>query len=321
MKSYRFGLCLWHIHGEDWISKIKRLEELGFSSILIPDHPNTQWCPIATQASIASLTEKMKVGSIVFNPDFHHPVVLAKASATIQNISKGRHEFGIGAGWDKAEYLKAGIHFDKPATRIARLGEAIQIIQSMWINEKTSFEGKYYMVDGVSKAARYSEYGPPKTMIGGGGKMMLRLAGKYADIVNLMSSMARAKHSNDFILSAVKDALTYDRLNEMIAIVEDSARRNGRNFEDFEFSFLYLPSTTFTEDVDAALAERAEWYGASIDEIKSLPNLFVGSYDDFIEEVKARYEETGIGYTIIPGNLSNFDRLEEYAKKVIKPLS
>jgi probable F420-dependent oxidoreductase len=319
--SLRFGLLLFDIHGENWIKQIQRIEELGFSSILIPDHPNTQWCPVATQTAIALVTEKMKVGSIVFNNDFHHPVVLAKSSATIQNISKGRHEFGVGAGWDKAEYDKAGIRFDKPATRIARLREAIQIIQSMWINEKTSYDGKYYKIDEIPQAARYSDYGPPKTMIGGGGKMMLRLAGKYADIVNLMSSMARARHSNDFVVAAVKDALTYDRLNEKIAIVEDSAYRNGRNSEDLEFSFLYLPGTTFTENVESAIAERAEWYGASVGEIKSLPNLFVGSYDDFREEVKTRYDETGVGYIIIPGNLSDFNRLEEYAKKVIKPLS
>jgi probable F420-dependent oxidoreductase len=321
MKPYRFGLMTWNIHDKDWVNKIQRLEKIGFSSILITDHPNTQWCPTATQAAIASVTETIKIGSIVYNNDFHHPAMLAKSSATIQNISKGRHEFGIGAGWDKSEYHKVGTRFDKPGTRITRLIEAIQIIQSMWVNESTSFDGKHYKIAGVSQAASHSEYGPPKTMIGGGGKRMMRLAGKYADIVNLVSSNPSAKRSNDFIAAAVMDPLTNARLMDKMTLVHESAEKAGRDVEDIEFSFLYLPTTDFTEDVESAIARRAKRFHVSADEIRSLPNLFVGSFDDFREEVEARHDETGIGYTIIPGSLSNLSRLEEYAEKVIKPLT
>ena len=317
MRPHRFGVMLWRIPGEDWVQKIRRLEDIGYSSIMIPDHPNTQWCPIATQAAIASVTEKIRVGSLVFNLGFHHPVTLAKASATIQNLSRGRNEFGIGAGWDESEYHTAGIRYDKALTRIARLEEAIQIIQSMWVNEHSSFEGKHYRVHDIPQAASHMQYGPPKTLIGAGSKRTLRLAGRYADIVNIIPTLP----SSDYLGSVIRDPLTYSRLREKMGWVQESAEASGRDSDDIEYSFLYLPGTEITDDPDSAAGRCARQYGENVEDVMKAPNLFFGPLQDMRADIEERYEATGINYHLIPGSIEDFSKLEDFAAAVIKPLA
>jgi probable F420-dependent oxidoreductase len=317
MRPHRFGVMLWRIPGDDWVQKIMRLEELGYSSIMIPDHPNTQWCPIATQAAIASVTEKIKVGSMVFNLGFHHPVILAKSSATIQNLSKGRCEFGVGAGWDETEYYMAGIIYDKAQTRITRLDEAIQIIQSMWAKEHSSFEGKHYKVRDIPQAASHMCYGSPKTLIGAGSKRTLRLAGRYADIVNIIPTLP----SSDYLGSVVRDPLTYPRIREKISWVQGSAEESGRDSDDIEYSFLYLPGTEITDNPYSAASRCAKQHEADVEDVMKAPNLFFGSLQDMRYDIEERYEATGISYHLIPGSLEDFAMLEGFAAEVIKPLS
>lgn len=317
LKPLRFGVMLWRLPGDDWVEKIKRLEELGYSSIVITDHPNTQWCPIATQAAIATVTEKLRVGGMVFNIDFHHPVVLAKASATIQNLSKGRHEFGIGAGWDESEYYKAGIRFDEAGTRVARFEEAIKIIKMMWINENSSFEGKHFSVHEISQAASHSHYGPPKTLIGAGSKRTLSIAGRYADIVNIIPTLP----SSDYWGAVIHDPLTYTRLKEKMTWVRESAIRAGRDPDDIEYSFLYMPGTEITDDVKSAVERRAKLVGVTAEDMVKSPNFFFGTLPDLRIDIEERYEVTGISYYVIPGNLDDFIKLEDFASKIIKPLS
>lgn len=316
MRPYRFGVMLWRLPGEDWAGKVKRLEELGFSSILIPDHPNTQWCPIATQAAIASVTNTIKVGSMVFNLDFHHPVALAKASATIQNLSKGRLEFGIGAGWDESEYYKSGIRFDEAGTRVTRLEEAIKVIKMMWINESSSFEGRHFSVHGISQAASHSQYGPPKTLIGAGSKRTLRIAGREADIVNIIPTL----RSSDFWGAVIRDPLTYTRLKEKMAWVRESAMRAGRDPDDIEYSFLYMPGTEITDDARSAVERRAKLVGVAAEGMIKSPSFFFGTLPDLRIDIEERCEATGISYYVIPGSLDDFIKLEDFASWIIKPL-
>ncbi len=311
---------LWRLPGEDWIQKVRRLEKLGYSSIIVTDHPNTQWCPFASMAAIASVTEKIKVGSMVINMDFHHPAVLAKASATIQNLSKGRHEFGIGAGWDKPEYYKAGIRFDKASVRVSRLEESIQVIQSMWVKEYSTFEGKYFKIYDIPRAASHMLYGAPKTLLGAGGKMTLRLAGKYADIVNIIPRFSGINVSNDIVKAVIRDPLTFSRLKEKMIQVQESAKKANRDPDNLEYSYLYMPGTEITDDPESAIKRHAKQVGVTAKDLIKSPNLFFGTLNDLRDDIKERFEETGIGYHVIPGSLEDFSKLEEFAEEVIKPL-
>ena len=124
-RPFRFGVQVSSLPPQEWILRVRRIEELGFSSLFFPDHFGTQWEPTAGIAAAAAVSERLQVGSLVYDVDYRHPVVLAKTAATIHLISGGRHEFGIGAGWMESEYREAGIGFDRPGVRIERLEEAV----------------------------------------------------------------------------------------------------------------------------------------------------------------------------------------------------
>ena len=309
MKPIRIGIMLWSLPRDDWADKVKRIEELGFSSLLIPDHPNLQWDSVVMQTAIAVTTKKLNVGSFVFNVDFHHPVMLAKASATIQNISRGRHEFGIGAGWSKMEYERAGILFNKPGVRVSRLGEAIQVIQSMWVNESTSFEGTHFKITNQPRAASHMHWGSPKTLMGVGGKRSLSLAGRYADIISIIP------RSID-----VTDLLTSKRLNEKISWSQRAAEKAGRNVEEIEYNSLYFPGMAITDEPEPNLKQIAKDYGLTRKVIKKTPNFFVGNLSDLREDIEDRYKSTGINYYAIPGDLDKFEEIEKIGQSIVKKL-
>jgi alkanesulfonate monooxygenase SsuD/methylene tetrahydromethanopterin reductase-like flavin-dependent oxidoreductase (luciferase family) len=144
MKSLRFGVFPSVSLGiDEWIPAVQQFEKLGYSTVFQSDHffSYRAYDPIAMLASAASVTKRLNIGSFVFCVDFRHPVVLAKASATLHLLSGGRFEFGIGAGYDKRDYDMAGIPYDSGGTRVERLEEALKIIKSMWTKENTSFSG------------------------------------------------------------------------------------------------------------------------------------------------------------------------------------
>src|SRR5258708_13753850 len=132
-RGFRFGVS---IHGnkfrEEWIGAARKAEELGYSTLLMPDHLGEQLSPVPALVAAAEATSKLRVGSLVFDNDYRHPVMLAKEAATLDMLSGGRLEFGLGAGWMKPEYDGAGLPFDRPGVRIERLEEGIQVIKGLF---------------------------------------------------------------------------------------------------------------------------------------------------------------------------------------------
>jgi len=145
-RPFRFGVQIHHLPTGDWRERVRRIEALGYSTIFLPDHFSDQWEPASALGAFAAVTERLNVGTLVYDVDYRHPVVLAKSSATLHAISDGRHEFGIGAGWMETDYRQAGIPYDPPGVRIDRLDEALAVIRSMWENERTSFDGEHYRI-------------------------------------------------------------------------------------------------------------------------------------------------------------------------------
>ena len=131
---FRFGVQISSLPWKTWPEAARRIEALGYSSIFLPDHFHEQWDPSTALAGIAAVTERLRVGTLVYDVDYRHPVIFAKAAATLQEGSGGQHEFGIGAGWMESDYVEACIPYDRPGVRISRLDEALQIIRSMWEN-------------------------------------------------------------------------------------------------------------------------------------------------------------------------------------------
>jgi probable F420-dependent oxidoreductase len=192
-QPFRFGVQLAALPSDEWVQRLQHIESLGYSSVFWPDHFAEQWEPVAALAAAAAVTRRLSVGSLVYDVDYRHPVVLAKASATIHLLSGGRHEFGLGAGWMESDYVEAGLRFDRPGIRIERLEEALQIIRSMWTRERTSFEGRHYRVRDVARAAPLPEGSLPRILVGGGGPRLLALAGRHADIVGINPRMDRGR--------------------------------------------------------------------------------------------------------------------------------
>ncbi|MEJ2759245.1 MAG: TIGR03621 family F420-dependent LLM class oxidoreductase [Anaerolineales bacterium] len=186
---FRFGLTSTGAGSADaWKEKVLKTEDLGFSTLLIPDHFIEQIATIPAMMSAAAYTSKLRVGSIVCNNDFRHPVLLSKEAATIDMLSGGRVELGLGAGWLKSEYDALGLSFDSPGTRIGRLEEAVQIIKAYFKDDPVKFEGKYYTINGeqgLEKIPEPVQKPHPPLLIGGGGKRILKLAAREADIIGI----------------------------------------------------------------------------------------------------------------------------------------
>jgi probable F420-dependent oxidoreductase len=306
-----------NLEKDTWKSLVQRIEALGFSGIFIVDHLHPQWDPITTMAAIGAVTERIDVGSMVCSVDYRHPVIYAKSSATINLISNNRHIFGIGAGWDQNEYNWAGIPFDKASTRIRRLEEAVQIIKGMWTQESTSLDGKYYQVKNLPKAVYEQEYARPRLMIGGGGKMTLRLAGRHADIVNVAWRIAKGENRyHKMMLDG-----TFERLGEKVEIVRESAKESGRDPDEIVYS-QWIATRRIHGDPLEEKKKLAKRFNVSVDEISGCTWIMVGEMKDIVEDLRQRYEEFGISHFIIDASDSpNVEDLEYLSENLVKPLS
>jgi len=168
-------------------------ERLGYDSVWVYDHfitypeATTEPCfeSWTTLSALAPITKKLGLGTMVTCNSYRHPSVLAKISATLDAISNGRLNFGIGAGWYSLEYNAYGISFSKASVRIAQLGEAVQIIKKMWTDEEPSFQGKYYTIEKAINSPKPIQRPNPPILIGGRGrKLTLRITAKFADRCN-----------------------------------------------------------------------------------------------------------------------------------------
>src|ERR1700674_1128353 len=154
VRPFRFGVQEHRASSaKEWKKKARQAESLGYSALYLPDHFSDQLGPIAALMAAADATTKLRVGSLVFDNDYRHPVVLAKEAATLDLLSDGRFDLGLGAGWLASDYEQAGIPFEGAGTRIARMEEALQIIKGLFAGGPFSFAGKHYQVADIEGSA------------------------------------------------------------------------------------------------------------------------------------------------------------------------
>jgi probable F420-dependent oxidoreductase len=312
-RPFRFGVQIFKFQGSEWEKRVRRVEELGYSSLLWPDHFGDQWEPLVALAAAAAVTKRLQIGALVLDIDYRHPVVLAKASATLHLLSGGRHEFGLGAGWMQTEYDEAGLVFDRPGVRIERLDEALQIIRSMWTQEKTSFAGKHYQITEIPRAADLPNGEPPKILVGGGGKRCLSIAGRYADIVGINATMHEGRVTNE----TARD-LAPERVREKISWVRGGAQQAGRDPDEIELNSLVF-IVSFTDDPTGLRQGLAQNTGMTPEQVRDCPLFLTGSASEIRDRLEKQREETGISYIVIQGQ--NWDLVEQFAESVVAPLS
>ncbi len=288
-RPFRFGVqsrCMGP--REAWLASVRRIEALGYSSVSWADHFVGGLDPVASLAAAAFATERLRLTSFVFDNDFRHPAVLAMSAGTIDILSGGRLELGIGAGWMKPEYTQSGIPFDPPGVRIARLEETLQLLTLLFTGEPVTFQGEFYQVDGLTLPPVPVQKPHPPFVIGGGSRKILTLAGKYADIVGI---------TNRALPDGAKDLedLTAEAMERKVSWVREGA---GDRFSKMELN-LICGRVVITEDRDAAATEMATQLPLSVEQILDAPSILIGSTDQIIATLRERRERYGVSNIVI----------------------
>jgi probable F420-dependent oxidoreductase len=290
MHPFRFGIQLQKASSlRRWREQARRLEDLGYSTLFIPDHFEDQYGPLVALTTAAEATSTLRVGSLVLDNDYRHPLVLAKELATLDLASEGRLEAGIGAGWLRSDYDEAGICYDEPGVRVARLEEAVKVMTALWASESVDFEGEHYRLRGAHGLPRPHTPGGPPLLIGGGSRRVLRLAAEHARIIGISPSLRAGSINAETIAS-----VTPSRYAERIGWVREHA---GERFSDIE-----LQSLVFLAQIGRPQAEVAEemsaMFGFSPDEIAATPVAVFGTEDEIVETLERRREEFGYSYWV-----------------------
>ena len=170
-RPFRFGVHTSDAEtGDGWAAAARRYESLGFSTLLLRDHFDQQLAPIVAMTAAACATETLRVGCLVFANDYRHPLVLAKELATLDRLSGGRVEIGLGAGWMAPDYEQAGMPFDAPRDRVSRLEEAVEIIKALFAGKSVDFSGDHYTITGHEMYPPPAQPGGPKILIAAGAR-------------------------------------------------------------------------------------------------------------------------------------------------------
>jgi probable F420-dependent oxidoreductase len=292
VRPFRFGVnALVAGSAAEWIALARRLEELGYSTLCLPDHLTDRLAPLPALATAAAVTSQLRIGTMVLNNDFRHPVVLAREAATVDMLSEGRLELGLGAGYMKAEYEQAGVRFDRGGVRVDRLGEAVTIVTRLFEGEPVTFRGRHYEVSEHTIHPRPVQRPRPPILIGGNGPRLLTLAATEADIVALSGiTFGGGGLQRDMA------GFRADGVDERVRLVREAA---GARFEQVELSAL-VQRVTVTEDRRGAAEELAQrWAGLTIDDILESPFVLLGSIDEIVDQLVARRRRWGISYYVV----------------------
>jgi probable F420-dependent oxidoreductase len=281
------------IGGKSWPDTAREMEALGYSTLFVPDHFDEGLGPISAMATAATATTTLRVGALVLDCDFRHPAVLARELATIDLLSEGRLEVGLGAGWKRLDYDRSGITMDAPKVRVDRMIEHANVLRALFAEEPVTFEGEHYRITDLPGTPRPFTAGGPPILIGGGARRVLRFAGAHADIVGVNASI----HSGEIDTAAAHDAMP-ERIDEKVEWVRAGA---GARFDDLELN-AWLAVAEVTED-SAALAEMlAGVFEAEPKDVLASPLTLVGSPSEIAERLQERRERWGYSYTVIPGD-------------------
>jgi probable F420-dependent oxidoreductase len=301
-RAFRFGVTQSRAESrQDWIDSVRRIEALGYSVLTIADHFPERLGIVAALMAAADATEHLRVASWVFCNDFRHPAVLYKEAATIDLLSGGRLELGIGAGWLKSEYDMVGIPFDAPGVRVSRMFEAVRILKGLASGEPFSFEGEHYRIDGFDGAPKPAQTPLPPLSIGGGGKRVLSFGAREADIVSIT-----AKALPEGGLAG--DDITFEATQRKAGWVCDAAGERDPELNVLIYTF------ELTGDRDAAAQRHAEALGLTVDQVLASPHVLIGTVDQMIEALEHRRRELGISYIVLNTNVR--EHTEQFAPVV-----
>lgn len=272
-------------HPDALVPLARKAEDLGVAVLTVADHLDDQLAPVAAMMAAVDATTTLRVGSLVFANDYRHPVMLAKEAATIDVLSGGRLEFGIGAGWMNDDYESAGIPMDRPSTRIERLEEALVIIRALWSDGPVDFTGDHYRLRALEGLPKPLQQPHPPIVIGGGGPKLLALAGRHADIIGLNPSLPAG-----VIDAQAGPSATAEATDEKLRIIREAA---GERFDRIELQ-TRVHLAIVTDDRHTMFELFADGFGLTPDQARNSPHALCGTVEQMVDDLLERRERFGI---------------------------
>jgi probable F420-dependent oxidoreductase len=306
LPPFRFGVQCSSppdISAARWQALARKVEDLGYHRLTVSDHLDDQLSPVAALMSAADATTTLRIGALVFCNDYRHPAVLAKEAATLDILSDGRFELGLGAGWMTSDYLAAGIPMDPPSVRIERLEEAVHIVKGLLSDGPCDFEGDHYRIQGLSGSPKPVQ-DPLPLLIGGGGRKVLELAGRHADIVGL-----NPKLPNGVIDASAGPDATEAATDRKIGWIRAAA---GDRFDQIELH-TRIHLVVLTDDRQGTAEALGPALGLTPEEALATPHALAGTHDQIAEELLRRRERFGIASIGI-----SLDAIDDLAPVVAK---
>ena len=289
-RGFRFGVQVSkETSAKGWAELARRTEAAGYEVLTMPDHFTDQLAPIPALMAAASATTTLRVGALVFDNDYKHPVILAKELATIDLLSEGRLEIGLGAGWMISDYEEAGIPYDSPKVRIDRFIEGVAVIRGAMADGSFSFSGDHYTITNYNGQPKPVQARPP-LLIGGGGKRVLSYAAREADIIGINGTMTAGVVGPEAL-----STMTAESVDEKVAIV---AAAGAHRINDIEMNIRTF-FVKVTNDRAATVDGISSMFGVSKDMIDASPFALIGSVEECIEQLLERRERWGFSYTIV----------------------
>jgi probable F420-dependent oxidoreductase len=288
-RRFRFGVQISKTRpASEWREQARRAEALGYDVFLMPDHVGAQLAIGPALAVVAEATA-MRIGTLVWQNDWRHPALLAKEAYTLDLLSDGRFELGIGAGGSfPPEFDWLGIPMGAPRDRVSRLEESLQILKGVACDGPFSFEGEHYTISDYEGHPKPVQQPHPPILIGAGGPRMIRIAAHHADIIGLLPSLGG---ETTFDLGEIGP----EAFEAKVARIRDIA---GPRFDEIELNIL-VQGLAVTDDRTAGIQRLREARGFDRDEWFDSPMVFVGSVEQIVERMQAQRERLGVSYYVV----------------------
>jgi probable F420-dependent oxidoreductase len=266
---------------------------------------------MAALAAVAAVTSSIRLGTLVLDMGLRNPVLTAKAAATVEVLSNGRLELGLGAGYAAQNFVAAGVPFERAGERIARLEESLLLMRRLWTETSTTMHGRFFDVVDAPMVLR--EAVTPTVLIGGGGPRMMNLGGRAADIV----SMIPRQDTGEWSVKASLEDSTLDRMAQKARWVRESAEKAGRDPSRVELHTMVV-RTIVGDEVDGAIARESADTDVPVTAMEDSSLYLTGSGPQIRDRLQNWQARTGLSYISIfdPGD----DQVEYLAKEVVAPL-
>lgn len=295
-RPFRFGVQLSSaaVTRADWVDTARRIESLGYSTATMPDHFTDQFAPVPALQAILDATSTLRAGALVFDNDYKHPAVLAKELATMDVLSDGRVEIGLGAGWMVSDYEQLGLDYDRAGVRIERFLEGLAVLRGAMGPGPFDFAGEHYTISGYDGLPKPLQQPRPPILIGGGGRRVLTIAGREADIVGVNGTLHAGVIGPDAIATMTEEAVT-----DKVAIITDAAASAGR-LEAIELNIRTF-FVSVTDDRRGRLDAVASMIGVEPAMVERSPFALIGSPGSIADDLRERRERFGFSYVIVGG--------------------